>query len=147
MLMVGFQWLEGKIERGNQWVFTAKCEALVSSCCLTKFLSKSEGTLNDGSFTRNAGGMKATGAFLGRGLTLRSPHRDPDPLWWLSIASDWWNLCNWWNRHSRWVKLKFQLAGDMMWYDVICPLPAPSNWDSSGPHSNLGFTSKLLRGP
>jgi hypothetical protein len=39
------------------------------------------------------------------------------------------------------------LAGDMMWYDVICPLPAPSNCDSSVPHSNLGFTSKLLRGP
>jgi hypothetical protein len=54
--------LKGKL---SVETITAKCEALVSSCCLTKFLSKSEGTLNDGNFTRNAGGMKATGGLWG----------------------------------------------------------------------------------
>ena len=46
-------------------VSTAKHEVLVSSCWLTRFPSTSEKSLNDGSFTRNPGGMKAIGRLSG----------------------------------------------------------------------------------
>ena len=46
-------------------VSTAKHEVLVSSCWLTRFPSTSERSLNDGSFTRNPGGMKAIGRLSG----------------------------------------------------------------------------------